>query len=53
MKWEKKSFLDQKCKMKMKTRATKTEKRQMEVEWKMDKSVINAKYCDFERRKPE
>ena len=32
------------------TKVTKTEKRQMEVEWKMDKSVVNAKYCDIEGR---
>ena len=39
MKWENQTFLDQKCKTKMKTRATKTEKCQMELELKMDKSV--------------
>ena len=39
--------------MKMNTRATKTEKCQLEVEWKMDKSIMNAKYCDIESGKQE
>ena len=37
----------------MKTGKTKTEICQMEVEWKMDKNIINANYCKIESGKQE